>query len=157
MGQFEDNNHGDEQNGREKNKTNLRVDTSDASQQQKPQRQRSSGIPISEHSAKPSFSKAYTNHQRSSSLQSSKPAHLPSDTRPERKQRPEDLRRAQYLIATTDQQNKEKLNENDEEVNQKDKWTPPTCWTMTSWILTWWAPSFLLSAFGKLHLFVFFD
>ncbi|KAI8384045.1 chitin synthase-domain-containing protein [Blakeslea trispora] len=119
MSQSEDNIHGEDQSSREKNKSNLRVDTSDVPQQQKPQRQRSLGLPILGHSANPSFSKAYTSHQRSSSLQSSKPTHLPSDTRPERRQRPEDLRRAQYLIASTDQQKKEKSNEEDSEEDKQ--------------------------------------
>lgn len=71
---------------------------------------------------------------------------LPTDTRPERIQRPEDLKRAQYLTtnSTIDEVEKEDLIKVKNNVKK-----PPSCWITTSWILTWWAPPFLLRTFGK--------
>lgn len=77
---------------------------------------------------------------------SAKRNELPTDSRPERTQRPEDLKRAQYLstaseIAAIDTDDNEKI--------KKSPRKPPTCWVTTSWILTWWAPPFMLRTFGK--------
>ncbi|GAA5804740.1 hypothetical protein HPULCUR_010246 [Helicostylum pulchrum] len=71
---------------------------------------------------------------------------LPTDTRPERIQRPEDLKRAQYLTtnSTIDEVEKEDLTKVKNNVKK-----PPSCWITASWILTWWAPPFLLRTFGK--------
>lgn len=64
-------------------------------------------------------------------------------------QRPEDLRRAQYLTSNYSN-NKEERDENDDMKKPKKRFeSPPTCWTTTSWVLTWWAPPFMLKTFGK--------
>jgi hypothetical protein len=69
-------------------------------------------------------------------------------------QRPEDLRRAQYLTSNySNNNNHEEGNENDDTKKPKKSKrfeNPLTCWTTTSWILTWWAPPFMLKTFGKI-------
>lgn len=71
---------------------------------------------------------------------------LPADTRPERIQRPEDLKRSQYLSTTSEID----MLETDDNVQiKKNIRKPPTCWVTASWILTWWAPPFILRTFGK--------
>lgn len=80
---------------------------------------------------------------------SSRRNELPSDTRPERSQRPEDLRRARYLSTapTVDESDKDEKSTTKKTTKKK----PPTCWVTTSWILTWWAPPFMLRIFGKIY------
>ncbi|CAO3632910.1 unnamed protein product [Mucor fragilis] len=72
---------------------------------------------------------------------------LPTDSRPERTQRPEDLRRAQYLVNSSSHANVAKDADNSKTAKQS-KQGPASCWTTTSWILTWWAPPFMLRTFG---------
>ncbi|KAI8099767.1 chitin synthase-domain-containing protein [Halteromyces radiatus] len=51
---------------------------------------------------------------------------------------PENLRRTHYLSVVSEAPklpNKEKINQ-------------ASCWTISTWILTWWAPPFMLRAFG---------
>ncbi|KAI8048352.1 chitin synthase-domain-containing protein [Gilbertella persicaria] len=145
-----ENNSDDQQTKDIKKKTNLRVDTSDVSQQQ----QGSQHIkPITPLSASKSYTNSINNNNGS---KSNKRFELPSDTRPERTQRPEDLRRAQYLVATlqhskdTDKDEDENNKESPEAKSKKKKIKrkPPTCWVTISWILTWWAPPFMLKTFG---------
>ncbi|CAO3600304.1 unnamed protein product [Absidia cylindrospora] len=50
---------------------------------------------------------------------------------------PEDLRRTHYLNPTNETPKTHKENQNQ-----------AGCWTVTTWILTWWAPSFILRVFG---------
>lgn len=71
---------------------------------------------------------------------------LPTDTRPERTQRPEDLKRAQYLSTASEV---DPIDTNDNDKIKKTVRKPPSCWVTTSWILTWWAPPFMLRTFGE--------
>lgn len=73
---------------------------------------------------------------------------LPTDSRPERTQRPEDLRRAQYLVNSSSHSNVPKITDENGKFKQSKR-SPKNCWTTTSWILTWWAPPFMLKTFGK--------
>ncbi|KAI7899131.1 chitin synthase-domain-containing protein [Cokeromyces recurvatus] len=52
------------------------------------------------------------------------------------------LKRAHYLA------NSGSFFVNKAQVKSNIEKKPVTCWTTTSWILTWWAPSFLLQTFG---------
>jgi hypothetical protein len=94
-------------------------------------------------------SSARTLHQQHQSIPStqSKRSEIPTDTRPERSQRPEDLKRARYLTTaiTKDDTAKDEKSAPKKVIKRK----PPTCWVTTSWILTWWAPPFMLRTFGK--------
>lgn len=67
------------------------------------------------------------------------------------RQRPEDLRRAQYLTSNYNIKNKEGKDEDEDVTKSKTNGVEnrPTCWTTTSWVLTWWAPPFMLKTFGK--------
>jgi chitin synthase len=80
-------------------------------------------------------------------------AELPTDSRPERTQRPEDLRRAQYLVNSSSHSNVPKLTDENGKPKQSRR-NPKNCWATTSWILTWWAPPLLLRTFGKLVFFI---
>lgn len=75
---------------------------------------------------------------------------LPTDSRPERTQRPEDLRRAQYLVNSSSYANVPKDTDRSD-ASKKSKRRPANCWTTTSWVLTWWAPPFMLRTFGEIN------
>ncbi|KAG1466782.1 hypothetical protein G6F46_000058 [Rhizopus delemar] len=83
--------------------------------------------------------------KRTLTARSRKLSELPTDTRPNRPQRPEDLQRARYLntIDIDIEKNKEQG-----EVKEKKKKTRPSCWVTSTWILTCWTPPFLLKACG---------
>jgi hypothetical protein len=70
--------------------------------------------------------------------ESSNGSHVHDEKGRHRALQPENLKRTQYLnvITETPPVIKEKSNQ-------------PGCWTVTTWILTWWAPSFMLKVFGK--------
>lgn len=87
--------------------------------------------------------------KRSLTARSRKLSELPTDTRPNRPQRPEDLQRARYL--NTIDIDIEKSKEQGE-VKEKKKKTRPSCWVTSTWILTCWTPPFLLKACGMFLL-----
>lgn len=70
---------------------------------------------------------------------------IPADTRPDRTQRPEDLKRAQYLGAS----NIENKGEKNISENKKKKRSNVTCWTTFSRAMTWWAVPFMMRQFSK--------
>lgn len=78
---------------------------------------------------------------------------LPTDTRPNRPQRPEDLHRARYLNNGSIDIEK---NKQQGEFKTEKKIKKATCWVTCTWIMTCWTPSFLLKACGKTNAFFFF-
>lgn len=127
----------------------LRVDTSNAIINAYPPYAGSQKMSSTNKPASIASSAAPSQHQslKTKTNDGIKRTELPTDTRPDRKQRPEDLKRAKYLTTAPITE----VNEKDEKSKVKKglKKNPPTCWVTTSWILTWWAPPFMLRTFGK--------
>lgn len=129
---------------------NLEIDTSNTmempQQSQNTGSQKISNVTNKPESILSSSVNVIPQHYQPRSSNGAKRNELPTDTRPERTQRPEDLKRAQYLTSASE------IDVVDTEDNKKVKNNtrkPPTCWVTTSWILTWWAPPFMLRTFGK--------
>jgi hypothetical protein len=129
--------------------TELRVDTSNNMFTPQPSQNTGSQKTIHNKPASIASSSVRIQYQQSKLKpnESGKRNELPTDTRPDRKQRPEDLKRARYLTTDEIVTGKEKDEETKTKKNIKKK--PPTCWVTVSWILTWWAPPFMLRTFGK--------
>jgi hypothetical protein len=125
----------------------LRVDTSNNTLA--PQPSNNTGSQKIPHSKPASIasSAARIQQQKLRTNENGKRNELPTDTRPDRKQRPEDLKRARYLTTTETVVGEEKDEESKAKKDTKKK--PPSCWVTVSWILTWWAPPFMLRTFGK--------
>lgn len=89
-----------------------------------------------------------TRHYTTNNSNRPRKTELPTDSRPERTQRPEDLRRAQYLVNSSSHSNVPK-DADEKNKSKQSRRGPANCWTTASWILTWWAPPFMLRTFGK--------
>lgn len=136
----------------------LRVDTSNAIFNVHPQYAGSQKMAPNNKPASIASSAARSQQQsfRAKASDGVKRSELPTDTRPDRKQRPEDLKRAKYLTTVPITEESEK--DEKSKIGKRIKKKPPTCWVTTSWILTWWAPPFMLRTFGKAikrHQFLF--
>lgn len=126
----------------------LRVDTSNAIINAQPSYAGSQKMSSTNKPASIASSAARSQHQSliTKTNDGIKRTELPTDTRPDRKQRPEDLKRAKYLTTAPITEESEKDEKSKTKKSLKKK--PPTCWVTTSWILTWWAPPFMLRTFG---------
>lgn len=138
-------------------KANLRVETNNIgtpqpSQNTGSQRMHPAAASIMSNSATPitttTTATNTTRHYSANTKNRPRKTEMPTDSRPERTQRPEDLRRAQYLANSSSHSNVPNITDEKDKSKQSKK-NPATCWTTTSWILTWWAPPFMLRTFGK--------
>lgn len=74
---------------------------------------------------------------------------IPTDTRPDRTQRPEDLKRAQYLGTNTTTEPEDIEKDGRDRRRKKKNSRDITCWRIFSRVMTWWAFPFLLKRCGK--------